>query len=397
MNGRWSWLRTALFAAGAAAAVQTSGVASASPAHTWRASLDGSPGWIERTYALSDVNRCVENTSGNFGSDRIAGQVGLGVVHSYKRYRVKGNDCLSLQGGQPQQHVEGMARIPVAGREMLYFSYMDSGIGVNSTSIVRVDVRASQALTGEQFLVAQTDDRTSELMFCKKLGNAPHVGGLQAIGDFLFAGVEDSVASTARVDIFQVKDGNVMRANSAITINTVRMPEGSLAHYVLATRLADGKYLMAVNRNNAGKFSLFWADHPMGQWQHAGDQTFPLLGSWSSEGERYQSANFVTDCAGKLYIVGLGQTLAGNGWTGNNEVFAYAVDLRRYADNRPYIAGLSDAGFFAMGRAENRCEMRGAGGVHVTPSGRLSLYCGPRHEVEWLGHDFEFASIRPPE
>lgn len=404
-------VRVGLLAAAVAAVVQMSPTASADDTVlTWLAIRAGrehqppvdpnawrrTPGLVQRTYGARDANRCVEDASKYYGDDRVSPGDGLGMAHKYESVNVKGKDCISLAYVNPNDHLEGMARIAVPGREVIFFSYKSGSESSGTASIARVDLRENEPLTADEFPAdLKEDGRDADLRWCKAIPNSPHVGGMQALGDYLFAGVEENNEGNARVDIFRVKDGNSLRTSTTIEFRSIRMPWGRKAHYVMVTRLANGKYFMAVNRNNDGVFSLFWADDPWAQWVHLGDQTFPALGDWSPKGERYQSANFVTECSGKLYVVALGQSLEVEGWAGPNEVFMFSVDLGWDGTGRPSISRLSRVGFFQKDHTGLGCAMRGAGAAHVTPSGRLSLYCGPRHEAEVWGHDFYFSSIRP--
>jgi hypothetical protein len=63
------------------------------------ASLDGFPGFITRDYVGPDANRCVENPAVLHGS-------GLGLVSTYKTAYTNGKECLNLQAGLTNNHVE---------------------------------------------------------------------------------------------------------------------------------------------------------------------------------------------------------------------------------------------------------------------------------------------------
>ncbi len=217
-----------------------------------------------------------------------------------------------------------------------------------------------------------------------------HPGGIQLVGNLLFVPYKARETHQGYIDIW-----NVAVPSRAKLLQTVPLPhwrndqKRTGALYVAATRLANGKFLMLVNRGDKGQMSLFMSNTDRisagTAWKKISDPDFSAFSDWYAGackvgfGEKmaYQNANFVTDCStGDLYLLAMrqkcGQLLKGGVfWNANNSVHLFKFELN--VDQQLKLQKV-DA-IQPNGESEDWCEMRGGSGIYVTPTKEMILYC----------------------
>ncbi len=205
-----------------------------------------------------------------------------------------------------------------------------------------------------------------------------HAGGVSVCGDIMAVGVEGTKSSDgSQVLFYSVRDPNDPR-QFAHKIIRKRKKAGAVA----LTRLESGFFLVAVLTGKTIDFYLSrTADFFNGfsptpsTWRttalrvgRGGDKNF---------GE-YQTINFVTQSDGLLFLVGLHNTsLAAPVVPGRDYVDLFSVSVPHGATRAtpalgtPTITKVGKRQFFCHG---GQCNMDGAAGLHVTPSGELLIY-----------------------
>lgn len=306
------------------------------------------------------------------------------------------------------QHVQGFSRIDVddhrwfvltngSNRKDAGFAVVHLGRSVPNRGGERI-VRADQ--DRDAYKVRRPKDMMVRYYYPvggpdgERRFSTDHPGGVQVVGSLVF--VPYKAGGRGRVDVWDLSD-----PASGRFVQTVPLPdwcEGEVAGcdsgrygalYVAVARMDDGRYMMLVNRGDGGQSTLLASDAeevtPSTRWEAVAN--LRLRGDYYTDRSAYQNANFVTDCdTGRLYLVAMRQER--NLWDSDNvaELFRVNVggggpgfDLSRVNRIEP------------DGSDGDWCDLRGGGGMYVTPSNEMVLYCSQGIDKRGNGNHLKFS------
>jgi len=311
-------------------------------------------------------------------------------------------------------HIQGFSRIPGLGdgKWFVFSRNIRDGSGPSglvfahaSSTTGQNDGRPLLTPPGPSGIPAPPVDQALNLFV--EVPGTVHTGGIQVLGNLIVVGSwcsDSTVCSQAMVSIFKVESSASAPGISVSLVNQFEQGGAGLpgpivtppkkAHFVSAIRMSNGHYVVFMNRNDRGWASIMVSsetriDHST-QWSLLNTNKF--VRGYQNGGDTYQNMNFVRECGtNDVYALGFSQ----NGFGGRNE-----VDLFRTRSEDHAFFGLPLIGEFDMSRVGTRlrfanpgrhdgstagsCEMKGGGGMYVTPAGQIVIYCS---QGKQLGDD----------
>ena len=388
--------------------------------NSWVASrgVDG-PGQV-CGYGDAACNRCVEDVPGQVRalesfSDAWNDQPLTGRFRVEMQVGERLGAYDPIVGINRSRHIQGLARVPGVGDEDWLVltratGSSDGWAGFITMRLEDFDGRGGRAFFHSPDIHPYDAPAPAERSFRRfvQMPGTNHASGIQMLGRTLVVGAacEDGApgcpvvpGGKAWVELWDLADP----VNPSMPTRFAAPPESS-GHYAAATRLRNGSTLVLLNAQDAGWFDLFVApEATLGaetEWVYLGGADFGDLDpEWHDGDDRlidnhaYQNASLVTECgSGDLYLVTLRQVGDGgvDTWDNWNELELFRLDLRVRPDQLftrrgavtsrdPFegdIALSYEEGFDF--REQSGCLMRGGSSVHVTPDGRMVLYCGPK-------------------
>jgi hypothetical protein len=213
------------------------------------------------------------------------------------------------------QHIQGAQRI---GRNRFVLSSANNGAMYFATLGSRASVSAHQPW-GAGSLVPDASDHLYDVKVIHT--DRPHLGGIQAVGDFIFtvSGGEFCLGGDPNPTC-QDEDGaylTLIDVNNPGVFVWDHLHVGKVFHAIGATKRLDGTYLLATL--GSGDNDIFFSTHgadirdttapvPLYHWAYGNETTFYPDGS-SAYGNfyNYQSINLVTQGNGEIFLVGTEQ------------------------------------------------------------------------------------------
>jgi len=308
--------------------------------------------------------------------------------------------------GSYTSHLQGIARIPgLPGDHWLVASRARPG-RIGGGGFFLVELGDVSGRNGESFgttfaplHTVRLDPEERRTAYYYPVGGVDHPGGLQMLGTTLV--IAASCAEAPGCDGRAFVELHDLRTPGATSTLVGRLPlfrQGEPfvhkhASAVAVARLADGHHLMYVHGKDDGAEGWFYRSNTVGitsdtRWRFVEHFT----GDRGFDG-RYQNVALVTECgSGDLYLVATGNPRFGApvrtrtplGFArGLAELFAEGrmsrgremLDLFRLVQTQDAVhAELVHRARFAPDR-DGYCSFRAGAGVHVTPDGRIALYC----------------------
>jgi hypothetical protein len=214
-----------------------------------------------------------------------------------------------------------------------------------------------------------------------------HSGGIQSVGSFLAVGLEEG--SHSRVAFWYVADPQHPRRVGTLSHATGLEGAGTVS----IARLRDGRYLLIVGGTNANTLDFYVSRGGTSLQTPRFDHTATWKESQLVGGDRefgnYQNLGLVADAGGRLFLIGTHRNEAG----GFGKDFADLFRLEG-SPHSPRIRKVASRHLFCGFPGGAQCDLDAAGGVYVTPSGRLLLY-GTEHDNDGPGGSVKAEEFRP--
>jgi len=330
-------------------------------------------------YGDQDCNRCVPN-----------------VKEALKN--VKGNDG-NLMGFNvdtdmvtSSNHWQGVTRLSSGGGKYLAVTTGKH----NSGGTVRIVKMASRASSGARKLGAnrsasnrappRSDRVISSWSYTSR--NYKHGGSVQASGNILAVAMDqrkkDSY-SAGNIVFFDVSNPESPRKVKSFT-------RGQKAGAVGLTKLANGNFLMVVGGYDSSKrldfYELNSQFHYLKKttWHRDNDRVVEAgYGDcWPKDctacigtcGNAYQSLSLVTQCDGKVFMIGMHAKTAGGSGYDRADLYELVESGNKIKPKKVYESGDFKCGQWGGGA---QCDFAAAGGIYIDPSGKLILY-GVEHD-----------------
>ena len=329
--------------------------ASATTAHM-EAQESGLQGQVRHEWGAAEAGRCVPD-----------------VTAALEALPVRGVPLGFDPGGErgffpPLRHWQGVQRLAVGdGRWMVATR---SG-GATGFVVVRMASRHAEGLAfganrlagGTPSWSAWPPDSDAVVSRVEVEPGLGHPGGIQALGTILVVPYE------ARGDSAAVAFYDMTEAASPRRLGLLRRPASAGGHASLAalTRLADGRLFLAVGSRSSKELE-FLVSETANPFDSPGQRWFyPVHLERGGVDGGFQNLNFVTQCDGTLFLVGLGNTGFPPPNLGEDQVEWFTV-----RGNPSRGLRLERAGWRRLDCRE--CNFGAGGGVYVTPPGGIVLY-----------------------
>jgi hypothetical protein len=261
------------------------------------------------TTAIADSNGFVKDVVGSFA--RIPS---TSAPRGFASYEPDGSH--NMDGVSLIDHIQGAQRV---GRNRFVLSSANNGAMYFATLGSRASVSAHQPWGA---LLPAPDPDLDHLDDVKLMHtDRAHLGGIQAVGDFIFNVSSDYCLGGDNNPNCEQETGSYLTLidvnNPGVFVwNHLRL--GQTLHAVGATKRTDGKYLIAML--GAGDNDIFFSvsnntdirnttpPTPLYHWPYRADTTFYPNGS-SAYGNfyNYQSINLVTQSNGDIFLIGTEQ------------------------------------------------------------------------------------------
>ena len=276
------------------------------------------------------------------------------------------------------KHWQGVQRLMNAGARYLVVS---RNIPDSSTDVAFVVVemgsrntdglrfRSNRLESGYDFDETPPPDNDEVVTVVPHQADFHHAGGMQLSGHFLAVPFEKD--DTSKVVIYDLSNplSPTLLANE-IDHSDLAAEAGTAS----LAKLADGRFLLIIGRANANILDFYVSDAP-----DLAITTFSFFDTWDeselqteiadTEFANYQNLNLLTQCDGKLFLVG----------THRNDVNQKEwIDLYRLendTDDDVVITKVAKKHLFC----DDHCDLDAAGGIYVDPEGRLYVY-GTEHD-----------------
>jgi hypothetical protein len=376
-------------------------------------------GWKTPVVNERDVNRCATDVIGQFRSLRDHGEVmGFNLnEHPYPRYDIyditpywhnhwQGIQRLTAGNGTLMVLTQDEIRRPVncgsdiceektSGFAIVELATRMSDIGPDYENFTRLRSNRLNPVTDYDDTPPSASDGVVKTVYLS--ADYDHVGGIQALGQWLAVSLEAGDPTRAIVDLY-----DLTYYPPALNQDAVRIPgvetlviNGSTGTATALTKLADGRYLLAVHSTRDGgglDFFISYAPHslapengrflrflPLDHWSSSELLLDPMVDFEFPKWDPYQSINFITQCGleGAIYLVG----------TGNLESFCNPLyctpdgpdvaDLYRLTieSGQVKMTRVAQRHFYCnWNGVEGQCNFDAAAGVYVNESGQLYLY-----------------------
>jgi hypothetical protein len=300
-------------------------------------------------------------------------------------------DVIDGEGG----HIQGFARIPGLGDEDWLVMSRSNERG-RPAGLLLARLEDVPGRNGDR-LVARPEDRDLFWHDTPQPADPPryrgarayvhipetrHPGGIQVIGHLVAVPSYCNAPSCDGKAFVDFYDSAVCSRNprdESCLVNRMRLDGGLLvpddkAYHVAVTRLQDRRYVMVVNRSNAGLVdsyisSTITIDRSTRWLQHRRHWTSGFRNGFHA----YQNVNFVTECTTRRSYM-LGFTRGGPPGSDTNLVDLFQVEI---GDGSLDIRRTRQARYLAA--TGGSCEMEGGASVYVTPHGEMLVYCSQSH------------------
>jgi hypothetical protein len=353
------------------------------------------------TWGSRDCTRCVADVEGQFA--------GFGSPTARERRPPNGRFTFATGAREPlpgldspldaidgeRGHIQGFARVPGLGDEDWLVMSRSNERG-RPAGLVYVRLEDIPGRDGDR-LVARPEDRDFFWHDTPRPADPPrhrgarayvripdtrHPGGIQVIGQLVAVPSYCNAPScdgTAFVDFYDSAVCSRNPRDEGCLVNRKRLEGGLLvpddkAYHVAVTRLPDRRYVMLVNRSNAGLVDSYISSTTT---IDRSTRWLPSGRHWTSGFKNgfhaYQNVNFVTECTTRrTYMLGFAR--GGPPGSDTNLVDLFQVEI---ADGSLEVRRTRQARYLAA--TGGSCEMEGGASVYVTPRGEMLVYCSQSH------------------
>jgi hypothetical protein len=407
-------------------------VSSPAEAPTSSARTEASPftGDLQCAYGAADCNPCVPDVRSAF--------LRLGGGASAKfRYRSRENQSLPplnkvLPGFTFTDHVQSFARVPGVGDENWLVGTRSQPNQPNGRAgFFMVHMSALAGSGGEAFAAVnrQVSAKNQGTEFFYPMYGTDHPGGAQVLGRIYAIGAEcagnqffnkylGKCSGVPFVEFYDLSDPSRVQKINRLTLDGARgehqqrlnaqRGNKGYATAVALTRLSDKRYLLlALGKDRRAEGWFYVSDGPSisatTEWRYlqywSRRSAEPSRYSW---GRGYQNINFVNECeTGQIYAVAMGLDrteqradlfrLIGKAESDSPSTSSSQGEQRSLSFNH-------EAEITLRPFDGNYCSVRAGSGVHVTPSGKMILYCSTRRSAKRMLKFEEYAGeITSPE
>ncbi len=333
-------------------------------------------------WEANNCNRPVEGLMSQFGSLRDHGDI-LGF-----RMGPAPDVTMSKHWQGVQRLTAGQGRFLAISRSGKHVSFVI--VGMSSRNGTGERLRSNRIGRRSALVAPPVGDRVVTVKGSDD--GFDHSGGLQSVGNYLAVGLEDSGTKTC--NRFGCK--TVKPPRSKVAFWNVANPQsprrtGTLDHAtgvegagtVSIAKLRDGRYLLVVGGTNANTLDFYVSglgtdlEHP--RFIHTATWRESQLVGGDSEFGNYQNLGLVADRSGSLWLIGTHRNSVG----GLGKDFADLFRLERTLRS-PRIRKMASRHLYCGFPFGAQCDLDAAGGVYVTPAGRLLLY-GTEHDNDGPG------------
>lgn len=280
-----------------------------------------------------------------------------------------------------KSHAQGVARLPGLGDEN-WFAVSRKARHLNEIiEFVHFDQILSD---GGPLATARTKNGShgkNVLSFDPPEHTNNHAGGIQAVVRYLFVGSDGDSSRVDAYDVSNVPYGGNPRHVTQLIIGKRGEPKGDspAAHWVAAARLEDGRYVLAVGKDER---DLAKTNKPHHAWFYISknpsleDTDWFYWGFWDysrvqgrgAHQKAYQSVNAITECNGNVYLA-----MMRPGRAKKNYIDLWHLGINE--DLSPRLVKVTQKRIFKR-RRKGRCTFNAGGGIHITPDGKdLVIYC----------------------
>ena len=259
-----------------------------------------------------------------------------------------------------------------------------------------VDVSQVNEQGGEEFSYGYANNKRLNRNIAYYSMPTDHPGGLQVVGQVVATAGKNMYTGRPTVWLYDASDPVNMTSSQAliqaIDLNVLGPAVENKISAVALVRLSSGRYLMAVNGNTLGATRRVWL--------YASDQPVLSIGTiWRFHNyQEYtvafgtENITFLTQCNGSVYLMHTSNdsnTTNENG--SSNRVATHRLVVNAQSRFELVSVDAATGGF----QNDGYCNFRAAATYHVTPSGKMVLYCASRSVFNEDGN-FKFGEIPEP-
>jgi hypothetical protein len=327
-----------------------------------------------------DVNPCISSVRAAFLQVSTQGEkLGFHHIQTPGAYQQPGSS--HYQGIQRLRRGNFLAvsgSTSQAGELMIVHLPSRVGIGRLQSNLLvpnPISLLPNQPPADDQVVRVESLDRTFT-----------HAGGFQIMGDYLAVGVE--TGSKSKVLFYDLVNPSMP---VKLPYKIIRNPQGQLpvdpspavlAEYkrtagaVGMVKRKDGRYLLVVGRTNSNILDFYLSTTftmqdprfiPFTTWH---ERELRAESGMDREFGNYQNLNFVRQCDGQIFLVGLHNNTAGLNIAHIGEDWADLFRVEFAANRQALITKIANRHLYC----KDICNLDAGGGLYVDPSDRLLIY-----------------------
>jgi|GEM_PF-2032035 len=309
---------------------------------------------------------------------------------------------LGLPPKAKTSHFQGIQRL----RSGPYFAASGSSFTYSHLFIVKLASRPSDGCFRSNRLTVNLPPQTDKVVWSKNLSDVYwHAGGLQAFGDYLVVGIEDTVTAKSRVLFF-----NVQKPETPVQLDYVldRPDEPAGAVGIVDVGVLDGKFLLVVGRTDSAILDFYVSNTTD---LNDPDFRFDLWDTWyksevktelkdKTDFYKYQNLNLLRDADGKIFMVGLSRTTytpdptgmgAGRDFADLFRIDLNGTDKPNDPDKDKWVS-MTMVGYKQL-VCQDECNFNAGAGVYLDPRGRMMIYGIEHFRNDGLIRFNEFRSL----
>lgn len=209
-----------------------------------------------------------------------------------------------------------------------------------------------------------------------KFTTAHHAGGLQVWGDYLVVALEIEEGKNSKVVFYDVSDPT--NPKYLYSIDRVSIEAGAVG----ITKMSNGKFLLAVGRNNSNIIDFYTSkkdtlsgnlpfnDEDKVTWK---ENDLESIKGMDTEFGNYQNLNLLTDSSGEIYLVGMHRNSA----TSKDWADLFKIDVE---NSKVTVTKLQKKHMYCTGLGSMAWEGMDAGaGIAINGNNGLNVYAVSLH------------------
>jgi hypothetical protein len=353
---------------------------------------DGShPGWITPSPTHPRANRCATDPVGDVAGLNTDPDYVLGYRTAQSHPHAT---WAPTRGGGELAHRQGIQRLFLTGRNYLTVSNSTRRSHAPGFEVVRM---ASHSTTGEalgsggttprrlppqgdQVVVYQREPLTNEHAPDGVRWGYDHAGGIQLLGQYLLVPIEHT--RDLRPAGFRLADLTDPERPRWGPMKLRERGNWTDAGAAALTRLRNGAYLAMVFGRGSSEVEVFVStalsvDSSWRSWKSTWHGITPPGFA------PYQNLQLITDCAGRLYLLGTHNHTGRRDWADLWQV-RLTTD-QQFAPSFEKVTQVSPRCRSPRTGHVRFCNFHAGGGAYVSPTGRLFLYGVEPHDRSYPG------------